>query len=120
MSRTGGSHSSLNAYRKAGELCTIIRPLLCPSNSGILFDWSNYILVRSLNARVTICKMPDLSAQSGEKLVVNVVEAAVAENYDHVFWPEHRNDSVHNCVRILFIEGRPASLGDHGNDPLWF
>ena len=52
--------------------------------------------------------MSELRAQSGEKLLVDVVEAAVAENHDHVFWPEHRNDSVDDCVRILLVEGGTA------------
>ena len=51
---------------------------------------------------------------------MDIVEAAVAENHDHVFWPEHRNDSVHNCVRILLVERRPAGLSDRRNDPLRF
>ena len=51
---------------------------------------------------------------------MDIVEPAVAENHDHVFWPEHRNDSVHNCVRILLVERRPAGLSDRRNDPLRF
>jgi len=64
--------------------------------------------------------MPDLRAQSREKLLVNIIEATVAENYDHVFWPQHRNDSLHNCVRILLVERRAAGLSDRGNDSLRF
>src|SRR5258705_12415433 len=64
--------------------------------------------------------MPDLCAQSGEKLLMDIVKAAVTENHDHVFWPEHRNDSVHNCVRILLVERGPAGLSDRRNDPLRF
>ena len=51
---------------------------------------------------------------------MDIVEAAVAENHDHVFWPEHRNDSVHNRVRILLVERRPAGLSDRCHDPLRF
>src|SRR4029077_6244336 len=64
--------------------------------------------------------MPELRVQSGEKLLMDIVEAAVAENHDHVFWPEHRNDSVHNCVRILLVKRRPAGLSDRRNAPLRF
>ena len=51
---------------------------------------------------------------------MDIVEAAVAENHYHVFWTEQRNDSVHNCVRILLVERRPAGLSDRRNDPLRF
>ena len=51
---------------------------------------------------------------------MNIVEPAVAENHDYVFWPEQRNDSVHNRVRILFVERRPTALSDRRNDPLGF
>src|SRR6478672_11568211 len=51
---------------------------------------------------------------------MDIVEAAIAENHDHVFWTEQRNDSVHNCVRILLVERRPAGLSDRRNDPLRF
>jgi hypothetical protein len=47
---------------------------------------------------------------------MDIVEPAVAENHDHVFWQEHRNDSVHNRVRILLVERRPARLSDRRND----
>ena len=59
-------------------------------------------------------------SQSGEKLLMDIVEAAIAEHHDHVFWPEHRNNSVHNCVRILLVERRPAGLSDRRNDSLRF
>jgi len=59
-------------------------------------------------------------AQAREKLLMDIVEAAIAENHDHVFWSEHRNDSVHNCVRILLVERRPAGLSDRRNDSLRF
>ena len=51
---------------------------------------------------------------------MDIVEPAVAENHDHVFRAEHRNDSVHNRVRILLVERRPARLTDRSNDPLRF
>ena len=51
---------------------------------------------------------------------MDIVEPTVAENHYHVFWPEHRNDSVHNRVRILLVERRPARLSDRGNEPLRF
>ena len=56
--------------------------------------------------------------QSREKLLMDIVEAAVAENHDHIFWPEHRDDSVDNRVRILLVERRPAGLSDRRNDTL--
>jgi hypothetical protein len=64
--------------------------------------------------------MPDLRAQSGKKLLMDIVEAAIAENHDHVFWPKHGNDSVHNCVRILLVERGAACLSDRRNDLLRF
>ncbi len=51
---------------------------------------------------------------------MDIVEPAVAENHDHVFWPEHRNDSIHNRVRILLVERRPAGLSDRCHDLLRF
>src|SRR5438105_11234430 len=51
---------------------------------------------------------------------MDIVEPAVAENHDHVPWPEHPSDSVHNRVRILLVERRPARLSDRSNDPLRF
>ena len=51
---------------------------------------------------------------------MNIVEPAVAENHDHIFWPEHRDDSVHNRVRTLLVERRPAGLNDRSDDPLRF
>src|SRR5438552_18699404 len=63
--------------------------------------------------------MSELRAQSGEKLLVDIVEAAVAENHDQVFWPKHRKDSVHNCVRILLVERRPAGFSDRRNNLIW-
>ena len=51
---------------------------------------------------------------------MDIVEPAVTENHDHVFWLEHWNDSVHNCVRIFLVERRPAGLSDRRNDPLRF
>jgi hypothetical protein len=58
--------------------------------------------------------------QSGEKLLMDIVEPAVTENHDYVFWPEHRNDSVHNRVRVLLVKRRPARLRDRRNDSLRF
>src|SRR5436190_21739731 len=63
--------------------------------------------------------MSELRAQSGEKLLVDIVEAAVAENHDQVFWPKHRKNSVHNCVRILLVERRPAGFSDRRNNLIW-
>src|SRR5438046_10703008 len=60
--------------------------------------------------------MSELRAQSGEKLLVDIVEAAVAENHNHVFWPKHRKDSVHNRVRILLVERRPAGFSERRNN----
>src|SRR5258705_1396036 len=121
MSRTGGSRSSSNACRKAGGLFTIIQARPRRSNSGILPTGRADILVRRLDARVTNqARWPELRSQSGEKLLMDIVKAAIAENHDHVFWPEHRNDSVHNCVRILLVERGPAGLSDRRNDPLRF
>jgi len=51
---------------------------------------------------------------------MDIVEATVAENHYHVFWPEQRNDSVHNRVRIFFVERGPTRLCDRSNDPLRF
>ena len=33
-------------------------------------------------------------AQAREQLLMDIVEPAVTENHDHVFWTEHRNDTV--------------------------
>jgi hypothetical protein len=40
---------------------------------------------------------------------MDIVEPAVAENHDHVFWPEHRNDAVVtrygvHWTRLMIVE----------------
>src|SRR5215831_1871510 len=99
MSRTDGSHSFSGACRKAGGLFRTIRRRLRRSNSG---------------------NLPELRPQSREKLLMDIVKPTVAENRDHIFWPEHWNDSVHNRVGILLVECGPARLCDRSNDLLRF
>jgi len=51
-------------------------------------------------------------SKAREQLLMDVVEPAVTENRDHVFWPKQRNDSVHNRIGIFLIEGGPTGLRD--------
>jgi hypothetical protein len=51
-------------------------------------------------------------SQAREQFLMDVVEPAVTENRDHVFWPKQRNDSVHNRIGIFLIEGGPTGLRD--------
>ena len=46
--------------------------------------------------------------QFAQQLLVDVVEAAIAENDNDVFLLEHRHDSIDNRVRVFFVERRPA------------
>jgi hypothetical protein len=51
-------------------------------------------------------------SQAREQFLMDVVEPAITENRDHVFWPKQRNDSVHNRIGIFLIEGGPTGLRD--------
>jgi len=51
-------------------------------------------------------------SEAREQLLMDVVEPAVTENRDHVFWPKQRNDSVDNRIGIFLIEGGPTGLRD--------
>src|SRR5215471_15908093 len=43
---------------------------------------------------------------------MNVIEPAVAEDDYHIVWPQHRNDSVHNGIGVLF---QPRYLRDENS-----
>jgi len=51
---------------------------------------------------------------------MNVVEPAITENHDHIFWPQHWNDSIYNGIGVVFVKRRSASLGNRSHNPLWF
>src|SRR5246127_5395882 len=109
MSRTDGSHSSSIVCRKAGGLFTITQAQLHRRDDL----WGAAAPTPAFHRKA-------LFPQSREKLFVDIVESAVAENHDHVFWAQHRNDSLHNRVGILLVERRPAGLGNRSHDPLRF
>src|SRR5437879_13138228 len=98
ITRTDASPSSASACQKAGLLCTTIRARR---------RW----LVKSLN---------ESRMQPREQLLMNVVESAVTENHDHIFWPQHWNDSIHNGIGAVFVKRRSASLGNRSHNTLWF
>src|SRR4030095_7886088 len=111
MNRTDGSHSSSNAYPKAGGLFRIIQAQLHRRD-----DFQKVAAAADAGISRNALQFP----QSREKLLVNIVEPTVAEKHDHVFLPEHRNDSVHNRVRILLVKRGPASPSNLCNDLLRF
>ncbi len=59
-------------------------------------------------------------AQSRQQLLMNIVEAAVTENYDDIFWLKQRNNSLRNGIGILFVERRPAGPGNRSHNSLRF
>ncbi len=50
---------------------------------------------------------------------MNIIEPAVTENHDDIFWPQNWNNSIHNGISVVFVKRRPASLGNGSHDPFW-
>jgi len=50
---------------------------------------------------------------------MNIIEAAVTENHDDIFWPQHWNNSIYNGIGVVFVKRRPASPGNRSHNPVW-
>lgn len=103
------------------SVCENVLPIVCARGDEIPRRAQEYEL-ETVKSRLAIFggHRPPLQffPQFGEKLLMDIVEPAVAEDDDHVSWPEHRNNSVHDRVGVLLVECRPVSLGDRSHDPL--
>ena len=99
--------------QRATEALEQVAEVRCAVIAAFVYIVARLPLLQSATQRATRNRAKSRAlSEAREQLLMDVVEPAVTENRDHVFWPKQRNDSVDNRIGIFLIEGGPTGLRD--------